>query len=89
MSTALPFELFTYVVKIKIVHAAWLRDDTWPPGGVAPEPDDEAPDSDEMILDNKPPPKFSEPYPSLSAPLTECSSSVTTPRLTSTATTQS
>jgi hypothetical protein len=26
---------------IKIIHAGWLRDpDTWPPGAVAPEPDD-------------------------------------------------
>ncbi|KAF8238849.1 hypothetical protein L208DRAFT_1049139, partial [Tricholoma matsutake] len=25
---------------IKIVHAAWLRDNTWPLGAVAPEPDD-------------------------------------------------
>ncbi|KAJ7284002.1 hypothetical protein C8J57DRAFT_1498987 [Mycena rebaudengoi] len=28
---------------IKIIHSAWLRDDTWPPGAVAPEPDDELP----------------------------------------------
>jgi hypothetical protein len=27
--------------QIKILHAGWLRDpDTWPPGAVAPEPDD-------------------------------------------------
>jgi hypothetical protein len=26
---------------IRIIHSAWLRDpDTWPPGAVAPEPDD-------------------------------------------------
>ncbi|KAJ3932531.1 MAG: hypothetical protein NXY57DRAFT_894009 [Lentinula lateritia] len=25
---------------IKIVHCAWVRDETWPTGGVAPEPDD-------------------------------------------------
>jgi len=67
---------------IKIVHAAWLRDDTWPPGGVAPEPDDVAPDSDDMLLDNEPPPKPSQFYPPLSVPITEGSSSVTTPWLT-------
>ena len=28
-------------LQIKILHAGWLRDpDTWPPGEVAPEPDD-------------------------------------------------
>lgn len=28
-------------MQIKIIHAGWLRDpDTWPPGAVAPEPDD-------------------------------------------------
>ncbi|KAJ7240308.1 hypothetical protein B0H12DRAFT_1134857 [Mycena haematopus] len=26
---------------IKIIHAAWLRDQTWPAGEAAPEPDDE------------------------------------------------
>ncbi|KAJ7765067.1 hypothetical protein DFH07DRAFT_719449, partial [Mycena maculata] len=26
---------------IKIIHAAWLRDQTWPVGLVAPEPDDD------------------------------------------------
>lgn len=30
-------------VKIKIIHAAWLRDRTWPAGAVAPEPDDVLP----------------------------------------------
>ncbi|KAF8076572.1 hypothetical protein FPV67DRAFT_1393301, partial [Lyophyllum atratum] len=29
---------------IKVIHAAWLRDDTWPAGAVAPEPDDILPD---------------------------------------------
>ncbi|KAG6903471.1 hypothetical protein C0995_005494 [Termitomyces sp. Mi166 len=29
---------------IKIIYAAWLRDDTWPAGAVAPEPDDVLPD---------------------------------------------
>ncbi|KAJ7490437.1 hypothetical protein B0H11DRAFT_1625793, partial [Mycena galericulata] len=28
---------------IKIIHAAWLRDQTWPMGAIAPEPDDELP----------------------------------------------
>jgi hypothetical protein len=38
---SLSFSGSGYVVKIKIVHAAWLRDpDTWPPGAVAPESDD-------------------------------------------------
>jgi len=26
---------------IKIIHSAWLRDQTWPAGEAAPEPDDE------------------------------------------------
>ncbi|KAJ7638987.1 hypothetical protein FB45DRAFT_680953, partial [Roridomyces roridus] len=26
---------------IKIIHSAWLRDNTWPANAVAPEPDDE------------------------------------------------
>lgn len=48
---------FIHVVKIKIVHAAWLRDNTWPLGAVAPEPDD-------ILLDGEP---SSEPksYPPL------------------------
>ncbi|KAG5648910.1 hypothetical protein DXG03_000259 [Asterophora parasitica] len=25
---------------IRVIHAAWVRDDTWPKGAVAPEPDD-------------------------------------------------
>ncbi|KAF9076836.1 hypothetical protein BDP27DRAFT_1209877 [Rhodocollybia butyracea] len=25
---------------IKIIHCAWVRDETWPAGAVAPEPDD-------------------------------------------------
>ncbi|KAJ7180272.1 hypothetical protein C8R43DRAFT_870859 [Mycena crocata] len=29
---------------IKIIHSAWLRDQTWPAGATAPEPDDELPD---------------------------------------------
>jgi len=29
---------------IKIIHSAWLRDQTWPAGEMAPEPDDELPD---------------------------------------------
>ncbi|KAK7061910.1 hypothetical protein R3P38DRAFT_3251280 [Favolaschia claudopus] len=28
-------------MKIKIVHLSWMRDQTWPSGEVAPEPDDE------------------------------------------------
>ncbi|KAK0498583.1 hypothetical protein EDD18DRAFT_1104102 [Armillaria luteobubalina] len=28
---------------IKITHAAWIRDNTWPSGAMAPEPDDELP----------------------------------------------
>jgi hypothetical protein len=31
---------------IKIIHAGWLRDpETWPPGAIAPEPDDVLEDS--------------------------------------------
>lgn len=27
--------------QLKVIHAAWIRDpETWPSGGVAPEPDD-------------------------------------------------
>jgi len=26
--------------QIKIIHCAWIKDETWPPGAVAPEPDD-------------------------------------------------
>ncbi|THV08372.1 hypothetical protein K435DRAFT_771891 [Dendrothele bispora CBS 962.96] len=29
---------------IKIIHSAWIRDDTWPTGAIAPEPDDVLPD---------------------------------------------
>ncbi|KAK7470459.1 hypothetical protein VKT23_001884 [Stygiomarasmius scandens] len=29
---------------IKIIHAAWVRDDTWPAGAIAPEPDDMLPE---------------------------------------------
>ncbi|GLB33974.1 hypothetical protein LshimejAT787_0108580 [Lyophyllum shimeji] len=29
---------------VKVIHAAWLRDGTWPAGAVAPEPDDVLPD---------------------------------------------
>ncbi|KAF5387726.1 hypothetical protein D9615_000552 [Tricholomella constricta] len=28
---------------IRVIHAAWVRDDTWPAGAVAPEPDDVLP----------------------------------------------
>ncbi|KAJ3802068.1 hypothetical protein GGU11DRAFT_673785 [Lentinula aff. detonsa] len=28
---------------IKIIHCAWIRDETWPTGAVAPEPDDVQP----------------------------------------------
>lgn len=29
------------LIKLKIIHAGWLRDpSTWPPGAIAPEPDD-------------------------------------------------
>jgi hypothetical protein len=61
-----------HVVKIKIVHAAWLRDNTWPPGAVAPDPDD-------ILLDNEPASEPLQSYPPLSTPATEYSSGVTTP----------
>jgi hypothetical protein len=35
---------FCFLLQIKIIHAAWLRDQTWPAGAIAPEPDDEMPD---------------------------------------------
>lgn len=35
---------------IKIVHAAWLRDETWPAGYEAPEPDDEL--ADDVNIDS-------------------------------------
>ena len=37
--------------KIKIVHAAWIRDHTWPVGLEAPEPDDVAPPGDDTVSD--------------------------------------
>jgi len=52
---------------IKILHSAWLRDDTWPVGMRAPEPDDMVPD--ELL------PQI---YASTAAP-TEYPSGVTTP----------
>ncbi|KAF6762088.1 hypothetical protein DFP72DRAFT_877960 [Ephemerocybe angulata] len=36
---------------IKIVHAAWVRDHTWPAGFEAPEPDDVAPPEDDTVSD--------------------------------------
>lgn len=42
--------------KIKVVHASWVRDDTWPAGLRAPEPDDELPDellNEPMVLEHK------------------------------------
>jgi hypothetical protein len=59
--------------KIKIIHAAWLRDpDTWPPGAVAPEPDD-------VLEDLEPPPFPIRMYSSVHMAPTECSSSITSP----------
>lgn len=40
----LRFSFFTFLVKIKILHAAWLRDNTWPAGAAAPDSDDAIPD---------------------------------------------
>jgi hypothetical protein len=57
--------VFMHVVKIKIVHAAWLRDDTWPTGAAVPE-------SDDILLENE---SLPQPYPP------ECSSGVTPPWL--------
>ncbi|KAG6911250.1 hypothetical protein DXG01_003117 [Tephrocybe rancida] len=54
---------------IKILYAAWLRDDTWPVGAIAPEPDDVLPND----LANPP------PIPPLSSPW---SSGATTPWMT-------
>ncbi|KAF9453030.1 hypothetical protein P691DRAFT_802410 [Macrolepiota fuliginosa MF-IS2] len=39
---------------IKVVHASWVRDKTWPAGMQAPEPDDEIPDDlplEPMVLE--------------------------------------
>jgi len=64
-----------HVVKIKIVHAAWFRDHTWPADAVAPEPDD-------ILLDNEPSVEPAQSYLSLSTSWTEHLSGVTTPCLT-------
>jgi hypothetical protein len=56
---------FILVVKIKIVHAAWVHDGTWPAGAMAP-------DSDDILLDNE-----ESPF----EPLQSCSSGVTAPWL--------
>ena len=57
---------------MKVVHAAWLRDNTWPAGAVAPEPDD-------ILLDDEPPLELPLTALTLRTPLTEQSSGVTTP----------
>jgi hypothetical protein len=54
---------------MKIIHSAWLRDDTWPAGAVAPEPDD-------VMIDI---PDFVWKYPPSSTGPTEYSSGVTSP----------
>lgn len=53
-----------HAVKIKIVHAAWLRDDTWPSGALAPE-------SDDILLDDENSADLPLLYPPLSTPTTE------------------
>ncbi|KAF7352644.1 hypothetical protein MVEN_01230100 [Mycena venus] len=40
---------------IKIIHSAWLRDQTWPAGAMAPEPDDE------LLLPDLPPAPIIQP----------------------------
>ena len=55
-----------HTVKVKIVHAAWARDNTWPPGAVAPE-------SDDILLDNEPPSDLPQPCPPLPTPAAGCS----------------
>ncbi|KAJ6515706.1 hypothetical protein C8R45DRAFT_1205919, partial [Mycena sanguinolenta] len=57
---------------IKIIHASWLRDDTWPANQVAPEPDDELPP--ELLVSELPLP----PAPVIQ-PASATSSGISTP----------
>ena len=58
--------VFMHVMKIKIVHAAWIRENTWPPGAVAPEPDD-------ILLNNESPSDLPQSYPPFPAHAAEYS----------------
>ncbi|KAF9488617.1 hypothetical protein BDN71DRAFT_1403016 [Pleurotus eryngii] len=42
-------------VVVRIVHAAWLRDSTWPANAQAPEPDDELPPDADTTKQATPP----------------------------------
>ncbi|KAG9218894.1 hypothetical protein CCMSSC00406_0000992 [Pleurotus cornucopiae] len=42
-------------VVVRIVHAAWLRDSTWPANAQAPEPDDELPPDADTTKQAMPP----------------------------------
>ncbi|KAF7355471.1 hypothetical protein MSAN_01463900 [Mycena sanguinolenta] len=59
-------------VQIKIIHASWLRDETWPANQVAPEPDDELPP--ELLVSELPLP----PAPVIQ-PTSATSSGISTP----------
>lgn len=57
----------SFFIKIKVVHASWVRDETWPMGMQAPEPDDELPDDhlpEPMVLE-----RIGDPKPSMGLPL--------------------
>lgn len=42
-------------LQVRIVHAAWLRDSTWPANAQAPEPDDELPPDADTTKQAMPP----------------------------------
>jgi hypothetical protein len=62
------------LLKIKVTHAAWIRDQTWPMGAVAPEPDDI------LFDDETPSTTVQEPSP-VQISMTEYSSGAATPWL--------
>ncbi|KAF4575081.1 hypothetical protein EYR36_006437 [Pleurotus pulmonarius] len=43
------------VLQVRIIHAAWLRDSTWPANAQAPEPDDELPPDADTTKEAIPP----------------------------------
>lgn len=59
-------------IKIKVTHAAWIRDQTWPMGAIAPEPDD-------MLLDDETSATIAQTPSPLQTSMTEYSSGAATP----------
>lgn len=58
--------------KIKVTHAAWIRDQTWPMGAVAPEPDD-------ILFDGETPSTTAQEPSPVQTSMTEYSSGAATP----------